>query len=96
MLYIFSKNLSFSISSDLLLEALKISYPLTPKIFIGVLNTNFDKYMISLFSSVSGVGIFHIGKNISYQIFAFMTALENVFVPKVYHHSLRKMIVMII
>jgi O-antigen/teichoic acid export membrane protein len=86
----FLKNLPFLLSGNILLEALRISYPLTPRIFLGVLNTQFDKYMISLLATVSGVGVYHIGKNVSYQIFAFMTALENVFVPQVYQRMFNK------
>jgi O-antigen/teichoic acid export membrane protein len=87
---LFLKNLSFLLSGKILLEALRISYPLTPRIFLGVLNTQFDKYMIGLLATVSSVGVYHIGKNLSYQIFAFMTALENVFIPQVYQRMFNK------
>ncbi len=84
LLYLFLKKLPFSFNKTLLLESLKISYPLTPRIFIGVLNTQFDKYMIGLLATIGGVGIYHIGKRISELIFTFMTAIENVFNPQVY------------
>ena len=81
---IFLKKYNFSISKSILLESLKISYPLTPRIMFGVLNSQFDKYMISMLANVSGVGVYHIGKKFSEIIFSFMTALENVFNPQVF------------
>lgn len=84
LLYLFLKELHFSLNKSILLESLKISYPLTPRIFIGVLNTQFDKYMIGLLATIGGVGVYHIGKKISGLIFTFMTAIENVFNPQVY------------
>ena len=84
LLYLFLKKLPFSLNKKILLESLKISYPLTPRIFIGVINTQFDKYMIGLLATIGGVGVYHIGKRISELIFTFMTAIENVFNPQVY------------
>jgi len=63
---------------------LKISYPLTPRIFLGVIGTQFDKYMIGLLATVGGVGIYSIGQRVSNTIFMFMTAIQNVFSPHVY------------
>jgi len=84
LLYLFLKELHFSLNRSILLESLKISYPLTPRIFIGVLNTQFDKYMIGLLVTIGNVGVYHIGKRISELVFGFMTAIENVFNPQVY------------
>jgi len=78
------KRLPISFNHKILLESLKISYLLTPRVFIGVINTQFDKYMINLLSTVSGVGVYQIGKSVSELAFIFMTALQNVFNPKVY------------
>ena len=78
------KELPFNLSISLLLESLKISYPLTPKILIGIINTQFDKFMIGMLATVNSVGIYHIGKRISEIIFNFMTVLQNVYHPQVY------------
>jgi len=80
----FLNEFRFSINKNILLESLKISYPLTPRIFIGVLHTQFDKYMIGLLATIGGVGVYHIGKKISNLVFIFMTAIQNVFNPQVY------------
>ena len=73
-----------SLSKTIFVEALKISYPLTPRIFLGVIGTQFDKYMIGLLASVGGVGIYNIGQKVAYVVFAYMTAIQNVFSPQVY------------
>lgn len=82
--YRFIKDLGISFNKKVLFDSLRISYPLTPRIFLGVIGTQFDKYMIGLLASVGGVGIYSIGQKISYLVFAFMTTIENVFSPQVY------------
>jgi O-antigen/teichoic acid export membrane protein len=74
------------ISTDikLLLETLIISYPLLPGLFVKIIATQSDKYLIGLITTVGGVGIYSIGKSISEIGFTVMTALENVFSPQVY------------
>lgn len=87
----FVRRLPPAFSGRLLADALKISYPLTPRIFMGVVSNNFDKYLIGLLSSVGGVGIYTIGQRLANMVFAYMTALENVYTPQVYermfHHG---------
>jgi len=82
--YRFIASLSLSLSKAIFNESLRIAYPLTPRIFLGVIGTQFDKYMIGLLASVGGVGIYSIGQRVSYIIFTYMTAIENVFSPQVY------------
>jgi len=84
MSYKFTASLPFSLSMPILSKSLQIAYPLTPRIFLGVVATQFDKYMIGLLASVGGVGIYSIGQRISYIVFTYMTAIENVFSPQVY------------
>lgn len=71
-------------SRALLGDALVISLPLTPRVFLGVVGSNFDKYMIGLLATVGGVGVYTIGQRLSYVAFQYMTAIENVFTPNVY------------
>ena len=66
------------------IDSLKIGYPLTPRVFLGVINTQFDKYMIGLMSSLGGVGIYSVGQKVSSLIFTFMTSIQNVFSPEIY------------
>jgi len=63
---------------------LRIGLPLTPRIFLGVVNNQFDKYMIGLLRAAGSVGFYSIGQMFAYAVFMFMTALQNVFSPQVY------------
>jgi O-antigen/teichoic acid export membrane protein len=67
-----------------LLESLALGFPLTPRIFVNVLGSQLDKYLIGLVSSVGNVGLYAIGQRVANFVFAYMTALENVYVPQVY------------
>ena len=93
LLQLVLKNLPFSLNKNILAESIRLSYPLTPRIFISVLNTQFDKYMISLLATMGGVGLYHIAKSISDSLISgLMTALQNVFNPQLYrrmfsHHK---------
>ena len=80
----FFKWLPVAFNWLILKESLKLSYPLTPQTFVGVIASQFDKYMIGLLASIGGVGIYSIGQQISYFIFNYITALQNVFAPQVY------------
>ncbi len=80
----FLKSHPFAFDWQLLKDILKISYPLTPQIFIGVIGSQFDKYMLGLLNSVGGVGVYSIGQKIANAVFIYMTAIQNVFSPQVY------------
>ena len=82
--YQFGRAHPFSVDAKIFLEALRIAYPLTPRVFFSVIDKQFDKYMIGFLASLGEVGIYSIGQKISYIIFTFMTAIENVFSPQVY------------
>jgi O-antigen/teichoic acid export membrane protein len=80
----FLRTMRPAFSAPLLRDCLKLGYPLTPRIFLGVLGNNFDKYLLGLLASVGSVGVYAIGQKVSYLVFAYLTALENVFAPEVY------------
>lgn len=84
LLFRFIKTLPFGFSKQLMKNCFEISLPLTPRIFWGVIGTQFDKYLISLLGSLGGVGLYNIGQKIAYVVFNYMTALQNVYSPKVY------------
>jgi O-antigen/teichoic acid export membrane protein len=86
----FLQKLPFAFSWVVLKNCLTISYPLTPIIFLKVIGTQFDKYMIGLLESVGGVGVYNIGQRISNLVFTFMTALQSVFSPQVYKKMFAK------
>jgi O-antigen/teichoic acid export membrane protein len=80
----FVKMLPFVFSLTLLKDSLKLSLPLTSRIFFGIIGTQFDKYMIGLLNTVGGVGIYNLGQKIANIVFVFMTAIQNVYSPQVY------------
>ena len=86
----FLKEYQPSFSKLIFMDSLKISYPLTPRIFFGVISTQFDKYMIGLITSAGGVGIYSIGQRIANIIFILMMAVQNVFSPQVYKQMFDK------
>ena len=84
LVFRFLKRLPPCFNWHILKDSLKLSYPLTPRIFLGVIGNQFDKYMIGLLGSIGGVGIYSIGQGVSYGVFIYMTAIQNVFSPQVY------------
>ena len=82
--YKFLRLLPLSVNKTVFTESLKIAAPLTPKALLGVVGTQFDKYLAGVLISVGGAGIYSIGQKISYSVFAYMTAIQNVFIPPVY------------
>ncbi len=84
LLAIYHKKLPLTFNWQMLKDMLKISLPLTPNVFFGFINTQFDKIMLGLISSVAAVGIYNIGQTLALTIFQFMTALDRVFKPEIY------------
>ncbi len=84
MTAMFAKTIPVSLNWAILCESIRISYPLTPRIFIGAVSQQFDKYMIGLLSTLGSVGIYRIGQQVASFVFSYMTQLENVFVPQTY------------
>jgi len=80
----FSRLLPFAFNREALVDSLRISVPLTPRIFFGIIGSQFDKYMIGILNNVGGVGVYNIGQKFSYIVFSYMTAIQNVFSPQVY------------
>jgi O-antigen/teichoic acid export membrane protein len=80
----FLKDMPLCFGWDVLKDSLKISLPLTPKIFMGVISTQFNKYILKLLDTLGGVGILSVAQRIANSSFIIMTALQNVFNPQVY------------
>jgi O-antigen/teichoic acid export membrane protein len=80
----FLRMLPFVLDIQSLKSSLKLSLPLTPRIFFGVIGNQFDKYMIGLLGTIGAVGIYNLGQKFAYIQFTFMTALQNTFAPQVY------------
>ena len=85
-----SKRLPPIFNKAMLKDMLKISLPLTPRVFFGLLSTQFDKIMLGFIGSTELVGIYSVGQKFSSTIYQFMNALGRVFQPELY----RKLFVM--
>lgn len=85
----FVRRLPVAFSGRLLKEELAVSYPLTPRILLGVAGGQIDKYLLGLLATLGGVGVYAVGQRLAQVVFAFMTALENVFAPQVYDRMFR-------
>lgn len=79
----FNNSLPKFIFQDLK-KALILGLPLTPTFFFGVLNTQFDRYMLGMLNNLSGAGIFDIGQKIANTSFSFTSTLQNIFEPEIY------------
>ena len=71
-------------SGPLLVDSLRLGFPLMPRLLLGVVANNVDKYLIGQVASLGGVGIYTIGQRVATIAFTYMTALQNVFGPQVY------------
>lgn len=81
----FLRELPFAWDSVILTASLKLSLPLTPNIFSKMFMKQFDKYMINVLSTLGQVGIYNVGEKFAYTTFAFMTALDQVYIPHIYN-----------
>lgn len=67
-----------------LLEAIRVGYPLTPRVLIGTLSNQIDKFVLGALQSTTSVGIYSLGQRLAYLPFTASNALEHIFVPHVY------------
>jgi O-antigen/teichoic acid export membrane protein len=84
LIWKFLKIKSFEVNFKMLKNSLELSAPLTPRIFFGIIGSQFDKYIIGIASSTSNVGIYHIAQKIANLGYVFMTSIQNVWGPVVY------------
>lgn len=80
----FIRTLPISFNRAALKDSLRLSLPLTPRIFFGVIGTQFDKYMLGILGTIGGAGIYNIAQKIANAVFTCMTAIQNVYSPQVY------------
>ena len=87
LMLVYYQKSHFSFNKKLLMEMLKISLPLTPRLFLGVLSSKLDKIMLGVVGSTSMVGVYHIAQSIAYLVFQVVVALDMVFKPE-FHRKL--------
>jgi len=80
----FLREYPVGVDGGLLVDALKLGFPLVPRTLFGVIGNNVDKYLIGQVASLGGVGVYTVAQRIANIAFTYMTALQNVFGPQVY------------
>ena len=83
-LFIFMINNKKSFDLRILKKALIFSYPLFPKLLVGVANSSYDKFIIKLLVSFGGLGIYDLSQRIAYQLNNFYVVLQSTFLPDFY------------
>ena len=82
----FLRRLRPSFDGGVLAETLKFSLPLAPRILLGGLGSQFDKYLLGLLGSPTAVGVYTLGQRVGQLGGNYMAALQNVYLPQVYRH----------
>ena len=80
----FLRRLPPTFDWPVLADSLRLSLPLTPRIFVGMIEGQSGKYLTGALSSLGGAGLFLIAQRIAQTVFQTATALQNVFGPEVY------------
>ena len=83
-LIIFMINKKESFDAKILKKALIFSYPLLPKLLVGVANSSYDKFIIKLLVSFGGLGIYDISQRIAFQINNLFGVLQSTFLADFY------------
>ena len=76
----------FALAAGPLLDSLRLGVPLLPRFLLVSIGNNVDKILIGQIASLGGVGIYSVGQRVANIAFTYMTALQNVFTPRVYRH----------
>ena len=82
MFFILKKGISFNIIQ--LKSSIRLGAPLIPRIFFGVINGQFDRYMIGILANIGSLGIYDIAQKIANTSFNFMASIEKVYSPKIF------------
>ena len=82
ILLLLKKQISFNIIQ--LKSSLKLGVPLIPRVFFGIINGQFDRYMLGILANVGSLGIYDIAQKIAYTSFNFLASIEKVYNPKIF------------
>jgi O-antigen/teichoic acid export membrane protein len=80
----FARRVQRQLDATQLRDTLRVSLPLAPRILIGAVGNQLDRLVLGAVGSLAGVGVYTIGQRMAQLVFAFMTALQNVYQPRVY------------
>ncbi|MDA1082339.1 MAG: oligosaccharide flippase family protein [Gemmatimonadetes bacterium] len=80
----FARQTAVGFAAPELREALGISLPLLPRVFIGAFNNQIDRLILGAVGSLGAVGVYTLGMRMAQLVFSWMSALQNVYQPTVY------------
>lgn len=80
----FAGRMTFGFDRALLRDTLDVSLPLAPRAIIGAVGSQLDRLVLGAIGSLANVGLYTIGQRMAQLVFAFATALQNVYQPRVY------------
>lgn len=78
------KNLPTIVDINIFKTVARISLPLTPRVFIGFIGTQFDKIIISQVSSLASLGIYSVAQRLALSTYMLMNAFGKVWQPRLY------------
>ena len=82
----FTRRMAPTFDKKVLADTLKLSLPLAPRVLLGGLGAQFDKYLLGLLGSPAAVGVYTLGQRVGQLGASYMGALQNVYLPRVYRH----------
>jgi O-antigen/teichoic acid export membrane protein len=77
-------NAKYPIRLSLVWHTLYISWPLIPRVILGLLNNQLDRLFIGGILGPAILAVYAIAQSISISVFQFMTALGRIFQPQIY------------
>lgn len=83
-------NLPIIINHNQFIKVAKISLPLTPRIFIGFIGSQFDKIILSQVVSLGALGVYSVAHRIAMSTYMFINAVGRVWTPKLYESLFQK------
>lgn len=79
----FFKTNPVTTSKEALYKSLRLSFPLSFKVLLSVVEKQLDKFVIGMLGTMGGLGIYSIGQKFANIVFIFLTSIANVFQPNV-------------
>lgn len=80
----FLRQTPFGLDGEQLRDTLRVSLPLAPRALIGAVGNQLDRLVLGAVGSLAEVGVYTIAQRMAQFVFASMTALQNVYQPRVY------------
>jgi O-antigen/teichoic acid export membrane protein len=81
--YRFMKVNTVTASKEALFKSLRLSYPLSFKVLLSVVEKQLDKFVLGTLGTMGGLGLYSIGQRFANIVFIFLTSIANVFQPNV-------------